>query len=1019
MVVARAKIITQRPRDYTVQVRAAGTEQIVGTGVAVSMHGDIVTCRHVAEKAGWNAQTSPEIKIGVYFPQAMRDEDKKRTAVVAAYFEDYDDDIVMLKLEGKPPPLQKKQIAKLGAAEDSVNHEFIGYGFCQLGNYKAARSRGMIDGPVPPPEGRNMATEPVQLTSSAIGQGMSGSGVLDVKPSSENHNLVVALVTHKYNPLLQHIFPEAAWAVDMKALTLPPFNLTLHEGPLPLYEAPVLRIDVEAMKAKAVGRGEEWHNAPPPLGDEWAGRVELLAGMDEDWDDAGVRVTELEGFGGEGKSSVARKWVDELLADSARPSPDGVFWWGFYQAKSADLFFESALDFMGGGKIDQRGMSAGQKASMIAGMLGAGRFIFVLDGFEVMQEQGGDRHGLIQSRDLKNFLEHFADPWHNSHCVITTRTRLLDIADYKTVKHRDVERMGKVEGRKLLRNVGVKGEDVELDKVVQDWDGHALTLSLLGSYLRDDCDGDVTCVSEIPAPTSGEDRYERVARVLRRYDEYIEKQGAAYLDFLTIFSAFRLPVKGNALNAVFRADLEPDAINASISAMDDEDFTTMLDRLLSYRLIRHDPDKDQDKDKDQYTNHPLIQKHYEKKLAEKDKEERDRLHKKIGEYYLEEGGGKKQWPDLDDLKPFIETVHHSCEAGDYDGAIIIWQDRLYQGDRRVIASGLGAYEIVLSVLSEFFPEGNTTKEPLVSSKKNKGFLLNGTGVALTALGYLDKSTSFFSRANAITKELKDWKNASICYQNLAEKNAHLGELSKSLDASRESITLARKSKNKMIEGNAFAYEAYALHLLGDLDRASESFQRSEALERKINPQVKYRYSLSGIRHSDHLRRIGEYYYSSRVAEENLKICERNRLANDLSRCLRVLGDLDADVGNDASARVRYNDAVRIARGISQRDVLIDALLSRGRFEAPLADHGFGFSDLNEALDYALADGYRIYEADARISLARAHLSSGDPASARSEAELALSMSEDMSYHWGKLDAAAVLSDMECGDPAPL
>jgi len=85
----------------------------------------------------------------------------------------------------------------------------------------------------------------------------------------------------------------------------------------------------------------------------------------------------------------------------------------------------------------------------------------------------------------------------------------------------------------------------------------------------------------------------------------------------------------------------------------------------------------------------------------------------------------------------------------------------------------------------------------------------------------------------------------------------------------------------------------------------------------------------------------------------------------------------------------------------------------------VSGHGFGFSDLNEALDYALAGGYRRYEADIRIGLARAHLSSGDPASARSEAELALAMSEDMSYHWGKLDAAEVLSDMECGDLAPL
>jgi hypothetical protein len=56
-----------------------------------------------------------------------------------------------------------------------------------------------------------------------------------------------------------------------------------------------------------------------------------------------------------------------------------------------------------------------------------------------------------------------------------------------------------------------------------------------------------------------------------------------------------------------------------------------------------------------------------------------------------------------------------------------------------------------------------------------------------------------------------------------------------------------------------------------------------------------------------------------------------------------------------------------------------------------------FSDLNEALGYAVDGGYRLYEADIRVALAWAHLAAGDRQAARAEAERAQHMSADMGY----------------------
>ena len=51
-----------------------------------------------------------------------------------------------------------------------------------------------------------------------------------------------------------------------------------------------------------------------------------------------------------------------------------------------------------------------------------------------------------------------------------------------------------------------------------------------------------------PLPTADEPRYERVHRVLRRYDEHLSKEER---EFLKLFSVFRLPVQESAFEKVF------------------------------------------------------------------------------------------------------------------------------------------------------------------------------------------------------------------------------------------------------------------------------------------------------------------------------------------------------------------------------------------------------------------------------------------------------------------------------------
>ncbi len=1032
----------QNLRDFTVQIRDVN-DKIVGTGIAVSTDGKIVTCAHVVEATGIDPRNANGAEVGVYFPQARGGEEKNRRAIVAKHFPDYDDDVVLLQLTGGSSPLAPEQIAVLGMAEFSEGNPFRTYGYSPIGNYPATRGDGIILGTIEPPIDRNLQSDPVQLKSREVAAGMSGAAVLDA-----TRNLVVGVVAERYYPK-DAVQDDIGYGVDSKVLTFNPFDFELRGEALELRAAPQPKFDIaQAEAAVFIKEKYSWNSAPSVL-PEWTGRDDLLAQITEDWNNPQKHVTGLIGFGGEGKSSLARKWIETL---DLQPSTfDGLFWWGFYENRSIDEFLEAALNFLSGGKIDPRQVpSSSLRAQIIGAMLGAGRYLFVLDGLEVLQHQEGDQYGLLQSNDLRDLLTYFARPDNQSFCLITSRAPLLDLMEYTTYTHRDVERLSEADGVALLERLHVKGSKPQLGKVVADWDGHALTISLLGSYLAEKYNGEIAHLADIPIPTANEPRYERVHRVLRRYDEHLT---AAEREFLKLFSAFRTPVHESAFEKVF-APLLPKvgetrpAQTQSLfgklfkqkktpDGIDGSPLRDIVNRLVTYRILHCDTTSQT------YTAHPLVRNHYLAILTHGDSTEQQDVHGKIKDYYLSIAGDTPQYPTLDDLKPLIEMVHHACQAGAYDESINIFSQRIY-GERLIIYHVLGAYETALNIFYDFFA-GDLERVPLVSKSDMRNFILANIGFCLMNLGRLRESVPFYERAATGYLEDKNWGYASMEYQNLADLHAQLGALDKNADAARQALDLSRKAEDKDRERRSIIYQAWTLHLLGNTELASKKFSEAEDIEKKEN-SVQFLTRNSGIGHAIHLLKVGDTDYARRVTEFNLQYCERSHWHFLVSMCHRVLGDLDFDSNSPESALAHYESALKIARSISNRAVLIEALLAHGRFYAMVAvgathlsqtdivsgkpsmqnklANGIdgspllltdAFTDLNEALNYAVEGGYRIYEADIRVALAWAYLANGEKEKAKQSAQRALQMSQEMGYHWGKVDGEEVMKELGNSD----
>jgi hypothetical protein len=85
--------------------------------------------------------------------------------------------------------------------------------------------------------------------------------------------------------------------------------------------------------------------------------------------------------------------------------------------------------------------------------------------------------------------------------MFSVETPVADIADHERTSalRRDLEQLSSDAGAKLLRALGVKGDETELRNASEEFSGHCLALTLLGSYLTDAYNGDIHFRKEVSA----------------------------------------------------------------------------------------------------------------------------------------------------------------------------------------------------------------------------------------------------------------------------------------------------------------------------------------------------------------------------------------------------------------------------------------------------------------------------------------------------------------------------------------
>ena len=740
------------------------------------------------------------------------------------------------------------------------------------------------------------------------------------------------------------------------------------------------------------------HNQTPPE-PNFVGRKEILETITEWYTNPEVRIGALIGWGGVGKSAIVRKWYDTLESNAIKP--DGIFWWGFYRNAYLDRFLDALLEYLAQGRVDLKEFrGTWKKVDKIKELILEGEYLIILDGLEQMQkgEVSGEEFGSMAHRECSDLLRFLADGKDKGLCLITTRYPLTDIKNYEgtVYQKKEVKRLELEDARALFKKVGVEGSQDEIDSVIEEYGGHALSLILLSKYLVEDFGGDINKAKDIPPFHSDKEAGGKAHRILLWYERQLGEEQRA---FMRLFSLFRGAVREEDFEGVFQAKMETE-MNQALRAMSSFSFKRMVDNLCDRRLISKGQENT-------YATHPLIKNYFKSDFDEKNKK---LCHKRIYQYFGEYA--PEQPETLEEMQPLFEQIYHGCAAGLYDEALYyVYWVKIHREEENFIVHKLGAWETDLSLAKTFFPEGNLSQIPLVSKKIDQGWLHNEAGLALLNAGRPKEAEESLKGAIDSYLECNQIANASVGYQSLVDLHFRAGELERALLSAKKALGVAEKANSARDIIDSKVYLAWILFLLGKVEEADNWFRQADDLKIKIYPEGHRLSSLYGVFFADFLLSIKRIDEALERTKENLEICKSQNWRNDISRCHRCLGAIEKLMGNHEEAEVHLQNAIDIARKVGVPFLEIETLLESSRLHLDMKRHEDAIRAANEVQKICARTGFKFYESEAEVVLGKAYLALNDLEQAKTFAQSAYEKAVGTHYRWPEGDAAHLLGEI--------
>ncbi len=337
----------------------------------------------------------------------------------------------------------------------------------------------------------------------------------------------------------------------------------------------------EAARGASAIRHHEVHPVvlPRALVERPAAKATIRARIDRD----GTRVVAVKAVGGEGKSTVVKKFVEE---ESKRAFAH-TFTFSF-RSGTPEAFLDEACAFLTP-EAETDAATPFAKARGLARALLEVDALLVLHEFEeVLVMTPGPDFGRFASREIRELLTLLLSAESSrSKVLLTTRVVPVEIQEAAGYDDYLLPALGKKESLAYLRERGVAGRDRDLEAAADRFFGHALTLAALADFLlRSRWQGDIAGAESFERLPRDRDR--RLVAVLSSYADLLS---GAERDVVVAIAASSGGLEKEALVAVCEAvgvaseELDTAFATLSDSVLLSRDPTSAAEVLTTHQLI--------------------------------------------------------------------------------------------------------------------------------------------------------------------------------------------------------------------------------------------------------------------------------------------------------------------------------------------------------------------------------------------------------------------------------------------------
>ena len=580
----------------------------------------------------------------------------------------------------------------------------------------------------------------------------------------------------------------------------------------------------------------------PVTGSDLFGREEDIAFLNRAWANKDANVVIMVAWAGVGKSTLVNHWLRRMAAEQYRYA-QLVFGWSFYRqgtsggTSSADEFIDAALTWFG--DPDPRVGTAWEKGERLAKLISPRRTLLVLDGLEPLQNPPGPQEGRLREPSLQALLRELA-AFNTGLCVITTRTPVVDIADHERTSalRRDLEQLSSDAGAQLLQALGVKGDEADLRSASNEFSGHCLALTLLGSYLTDAYHGDIRRREEVSARLAHDLRQGVHARkVMESYQTWFGE--GPELSVLRMLGLFDRPTDEQAFGALLKSPVIP-GLTESLIDLRPTEWQTILAKLRRAKLLAredtHNPT--------QLDTHPLVREYFGEQLRSQQTEAWGECNRRLFYYYQTLA---PQLPNsFREMEPLFSAVICGCNAGLFREALHeVYIPRIQRGNACFAANVLGATGPLLSALVHFFEHGRwgslveTAIEGQSLTAEDRLFILMQAGLCLTATRGMGAPEAgiCYERAEPLCHSLNQPRLLFMALSGQFRRTLMTDKLSRAMQIAERLYSLAQEhNESALLIGACYAL-ACTLFFLGEFESAGQYARRGVQLWRsgRIQP----------------------------------------------------------------------------------------------------------------------------------------------------------------------------------------